>query len=192
MLGVSFVLEGISFPQALGQARRTAKAVDRESCGYVFATSNPTLRAVFAEDAAALIGILIAATGIGLHQLTGSAVPDAVGSILVGVLLGVVAVVLIDRNRRFLVGEVVRPEVRTEVLRRLLDREDVDRITYLHLEFVGPGKLYLVAAVDMTGDDVEHNLAVRLRRVERKLEEYDLIEEAVLTLAMPDEKSLLP
>jgi Co/Zn/Cd efflux system component len=99
---------------------------------------------------------------------------------------------LIDRNRRFLVGEEVRPEVRQDVLRKLLDRPDIDRITYLHLEFVGPGRLYLVASVDMAGNDVEHSLAVRLRQVERELEEHENIEEAVLTLATPDERSLLP
>jgi Co/Zn/Cd efflux system component len=99
---------------------------------------------------------------------------------------------LIDRNRRFLVGEEVRPEVRQDVLRKLLDRPDIDRITYLHLEFVGPSRLYLVASVDMAGDDVEHSLAVRLRQLERELEEHENIEEAVLTLATPDERSLLP
>jgi Co/Zn/Cd efflux system component len=139
-----------------------------------------------------LIGITIAIIGIALHQVTGSATPDAIGSILVGLLLAVVAVFLIDRNRRFLVGEEVRPEVRQDVLRKLLDRPDIDRITYLHLEFVGPGRLYLVASVDMAGDDVEHSLAVRLRQVERELEEHENIEEAVLTLATPDEPSLLP
>jgi hypothetical protein len=52
--------------------------------------------------------------------------------------------------------------------------------------------LYLVASVDMAGDDVEHNVAVRLRQVERELEEQENIEEAVLTLATPDEASLTP
>jgi divalent metal cation (Fe/Co/Zn/Cd) transporter len=157
---------------------------------HILNTSNPTLRAVFFEDAAALIGILLAVTGIVLHQVTGSAVPDAIGSILVGVLLGVVAVVLIDRNRRFLVGENVRPEMREAVLRGLLDRPEVERVTYLHLEFLGPSRLYLVAAIDMSGNDQEHELAVRLRGLERELEQADNIEEAVLTLATPDEASL--
>ncbi len=105
-------------------------------------------------------------------------------------LLGVVAVLLIDRNRRFLVGEAVPADVRQQVLAGLLERPEVDRVTYLHLEFVGPGRMYLVAAVDMSGDDVEHDLAIRLRRVERELEEEDDVEEAVLTLATPEERSL--
>ena len=190
VLAVAFVLEGISFTQAATEARRTAAERGRPVLDFILNTSNPTLRAVFAEDAAALVGILIAAGGVALHQVTGSAVPDAVGSILVGVLLAAVAVFLIDRNRRFLVGEPVRPELRARVLRGLLDRQDIDRVTYLHLEYVGPGRVYLVAAVDMVGDDVEHSLAVRLRSVERELEQHENIEEAVLTLATPDEVSI--
>ena len=192
VLAIAFVLEGISFIQAMTQARRMAAVRDRSVPSFVLNTSNPTLRAVVAEDAAALIGIAIATAGVALHQVTGSVIPDAIGSILVGVLLGIVAVVLIDRNRRFLVGETVTSEVRQKVLQNLLDRPDIDRITYLHLEYVGPDRLYLVASVDMAGDDVEHDLAVRLRRVERELEEFDAIEEAVLTLATPDEVSLTP
>jgi cation diffusion facilitator family transporter len=192
VLAVSFLLEGISFIQAATQARRLAGRRRRSVTDLVLNTSNPTLRAVFFEDAAALIGVAIATLGVALHQVTGSPTPDAIGSILVGVLLGVVAVVLIDRNRRFLVGEAVRPEVRQKVLQYLLARPDIDRITYLHLEFVGPDRLYLVASVDMVGDDVEHSVAVRLRQVERDLEQQEGIEEAVLTLATPDEASLQP
>jgi cation diffusion facilitator family transporter len=192
VLAIAFVLEGVSFIQATRHARRLAAARDSSVPNLVLNTSNPTLRAVFFEDAAALLGIVIATVGVALHQVTGSVIPDAIGSILVGVLLAVVAVVLIDRNRRFLVGEVVRPEVRRRVLRDLLGRPDIDRVTYLHLEFVGPGRLYLVASVDMAGDDVEHSVAVRLRQVERELEQQEGIEEAVLTLATPDEVSLLP
>ena len=192
VLAIAFVLEGVSFTQAFTQSRRKARELGRTVINFVLTTSDPTLRAVFAEDAAALIGILIAFTGIGLHQLTGSPVPDAIGSILIGLLLAVVAVFLIDRNRRFLVGETVRPEIRSTILTEMLERPDIDRITYLHLEFVGPARLYLVAAIDMAGDDVEHSLAIRLRQVERDLEEHDNIEEAVLTLATPEEESLTP
>ncbi|TWX37298.1 cation transporter [Frigoribacterium sp. ACAM 257] len=192
VLGVAFLLEGTSFLQALRQARGSARAGQVPTLRFVLRSSNSTLRAVFAEDAAALVGLLIAFLGIFLHQVTGSAVFDAVGSILVGVLLGVVALVLVDRNRRFLVGESPSDELETTVLERLLARPEIARVTYLHTEFVGPSRLYLVAAVDMTGDETEEHVAVALRRVERELEEHDVVEEAVLTLSTPDEPSLQP
>lgn len=190
VLGISFVLEGVSFTQALTQARRASRDLDRGVLDFVSNTSNSTLRAVFAEDAAALTGLLIAAAGIVLHQVTGSPTPDAVGSILVGVLLAGVAVFLIDRNRRFLVGQEVPSDLRNRVLRGLLERSEIDRVTYLYLEFVGPGRIFLVAAVDMSGDETEQHLAVRLRGVERELQQAENIEVAVLTLSTPDETAL--
>src|SRR5712671_1535252 len=105
VLAVSFVLEGISFLQSVRQARSEAESLQRDVLEHVMATSDPTLRAVFAEDSAALTGLVIAAAGLAAHQLTGSPVPDATGSILIGLLLGSVAVVLINRNRQFLIGE---------------------------------------------------------------------------------------
>ncbi len=190
VLAVAFVLEGISFLQSSKQARAGARTLGRRTLNHLWQTSNPTVRAVFAEDAAALIGLVIAFGGVGLHQITGSPVPDAIGSLLVGVLLGVVAVLLIERNLRFLVGQAVSPSIRGRMLESLLMRPEIDRITYLHLEFVGPSRIYLVAAIDLAGDDVEHHVAVRLRRIERELERDEDIEEAVLTLATPDEASL--
>jgi cation diffusion facilitator family transporter len=190
VLAVAFVLEGFSFVQAFRQTRKAARKLERRTLEQVLVSSDPTLRAVFAEDAAALVGLVIAFTGVFLHQVTGSPLPDAVGSIVVGVLLAVVAVVLIDRNRRFLAGQGVTPDIERSMGRQLLEHRDIARLTYLHLEFVGPRKLYLVAAVDLQGDHPEHEVAVVLRRIERELEDHETVEEAVLTLATPDESSL--
>ncbi|MGO4858687.1 cation diffusion facilitator family transporter [Arthrobacter sp. 2MCAF14] len=190
VLAISFVLEGASFIQAFRQARTSARQLERRTLEQVLKSSDPTMRAVFAEDSAALIGLLIAFLGIFLHQLTGSPLPDALGSIFVGILLGVIAVVLIDRNRRFLVGQGVTPELEKSMAIRVMEHPEIDRLTYLHLEFVGPRKVYLVAAVDITGDLREHEVAIALRRVERELEDEETVEEAVLTLATPDEPSL--
>ena len=110
----------------------------RDLLEHVLATSDPTLRAVFAEDAAALVGLVLAAIGLALAQWTGSSVPDALGSIAIGLLLGVVALILINRNRRFLVGQEVDPQVRTAAIEAILAQPEVDRVTYLRLEIVGP------------------------------------------------------
>jgi cation diffusion facilitator family transporter len=190
VLAVSFVLEGTSFLQSLRQAGPEAKAMDRDLLEHVFATSDPTLRAVFAEDAAALAGLVIAAVGLGLHEVTGSSTPDAIGSILVGLLLGVVAVVLINRNRRFLIGQEADPRVRSAAIKALLDLPEVARVTYLRLEIIGPKMISLVGDVDLTGDDPESHLAVRLRALEAKISESPVVVGAVLSLSAPDEPSL--
>jgi cation diffusion facilitator family transporter len=187
VLAIAFALEGISFLQAVRQLRAEAQRLDRDLLTHALETSDPTVRAVFAEDASALIGIVIAAAGIGLHELTGVAAWDAVGSILVGVLLGVVAVVLIDRNRRFLTGEPGSEDLREAALARIQQLPDVAAVRYLRLEFVGPKQLFLVASVDLTGDDVESSVARRLRRLERELETDPYVVVAVLTVSEPDD-----
>ena len=190
VLALAFVFEGVSFAQAYRQTAREAQRLDRDVLEHALATSDPTLRAVFAEDSAALIGLVVAGLGIFLHQVTGNAVYDAVASILVGVLLLVVAVILIQRNRRFLTGEEVDPELRRAAIERLRALPEVERIAYVHLEFVGPRKVLLVAAVDLAGDQPEGRLAYALRELEHRLEEDPLVVEAVLTLAASDEPSI--
>jgi cation diffusion facilitator family transporter len=190
VLAVSFVLEGISFLRSVRQARPAAQLLERDLLEQVIATSDPTLRGVFAEDSAALIGLVIAAGGLAARQLTGSAAPDAVGSILVGVLLGAVAVVLINRNRQFLVGEEADPRIRAAAIQSLLEDPEVARVTYLRLEIVGPRVVSVVGDVDLVGDASESNVAVRLRALEAKISASAAVAGAVLSLSAPDEPSL--
>ncbi|CAM3778978.1 cation diffusion facilitator family transporter [Isoptericola cucumis] len=192
VLGAAFVLEGISFLQATRQARAEAKKVEREVLHHVLVTSDPTLRAVFAEDAAALVGLVVAFGGVLAHQLTGSPVPDAVGSIVVGVVLAVVSLVLVDRNRRFLVGEAALPGTRDAVLAHLLEMPQVERVTYLRLEYVGPRSLYLVASVDLRGNEREESVARRLDELERAAVRSPAVAGAVFTVSVPEEPSLRP
>ncbi|TQF69147.1 cation diffusion facilitator family transporter [Rhodococcus spelaei] len=190
VLAIAFVLEGISFRQAFRQIRDEADDADRDLLEHALKTSDPTVRAVFAEDAAALIGLVIAFVGILLHQLTGSPIPDAIGSIAVGVLLAVIAVVLIDRNRRFLVGEEASGQLHHGGLEALLALAEVDRVTLLRMEYLGPRQVYLVAGVDLVGDFAEHTVAEILRDLEARLERHPHIVKAVLTLSTRDEASL--
>ncbi len=191
ILAIAFLLEGSSFVQASRQVHGASRRWGMHPLRFIDNTSNPTLRAVFFEDFAALLGLAMAGTGIGMHQLTGHAYWDAVGSIAVGVLLAFVAVYLMRRNMEYLLGE-GSAEMRARVLSGLCGHPAIDRVTYLHVEYVGPSRLFVVAAVDLTGDDAEPDLARRIRDVEREIEENDLIEDAVLTLAHPDEESLTP
>lgn len=190
VLGISFVLESVSLTQSLVKARKKAREFKRGLFDYIMNGSDTTLRAVVAEDMAAIAGLVIAVTGLALHQVTGKGVYDALGSILIGVLLAGVALVLIDRNRRFLLGEEAPKRVHRDVAKSLLDHKEIERITYLHIEFIGPAQLFIVAAVDLVGDAREDEVARRLRRLEKELEKNELIRVAILTLSVSDEPSL--
>ncbi|MDI9972565.1 cation diffusion facilitator family transporter [Rhodococcus sp. IEGM 1307] len=190
VLGVSFVLESISFQQAYRQLRAEAIAIDRDVLAHALRTSDPTTRAVFAEDAAALIGLVIAFLGVLLHQITGSAIPDEIGSILVGILLGVIALILIDRNRRFLIGEEASPALRQAGIEALEALPEVDRVTFLRMEYLGPRQAYLVASVDLVGDYAESRVAHTLRDLEARLERSSHVVRAILTLSTEDEPTI--
>lgn len=192
VLALAFVLEGISFLQARRHVRSAAARNERDLWTQLMRTSDPTVRAVFFEDAAALAGILIAAAGIIGHQVSGSAVPDAIGSILVGVLLGVVAIILIDRNRSFLVGEVADTRVWNAALDALLDQPEVERVTELRLSLVGPGQVFLSGAVDLVGNPDERSAAVQLAALERRLATRDEVVLALVSLADPEDEALRP
>ena len=187
VLAVAFVLEGISLFQATRQLRTEARSFDTDVLEYALQTSDPTVRAVFAEDSAALIGIVIAFIGILGHQLTGEVLWDAIGSILVGVLLGVVAVVLIDRNRQFLTGEPGSPRIHDALVTRLSGFPEVAAVRFLRPEFIGPKRLFVIASVDLVGDSAESSVAKTLRLLERRFEEEPYVAEAVLTVSEPDE-----
>ncbi|WP_052462471.1 cation diffusion facilitator family transporter [Nigerium massiliense] len=192
VLAAAFVLEGVSFLQARRQLKAGAEKAEVSPLHYLSHTSNPTLRAVFFEDAAALIGVLIAAAAMALHQVTGNPAWDAIGSILVGVLLGFVAVYLLSRNMAFIVGQVVDPAINRAALTWLVERPEVLHVTYLHLEYVGPQKVFLIGSVDLAGDDPESQAARELEALEDGLEQHPLIAKALLSLAEPGEAPLSP
>jgi cation diffusion facilitator family transporter len=167
VLVVAFVLEAISFAQASRQLSGEAKRFDRGLLEHVRLTSDPTTRAVFAEDAAALVGNVLAFVGIFLHQVTGSVVPDALASIGIGLVLAGVAFFLVERNRDFLVGEDIPPAGKQRIAEALAAWPGIVSVRDLAVSFTGPHELWVVARVDiddtLTGAQVE-DLAAGIER----------------------------
>jgi cation diffusion facilitator family transporter len=169
VLAVAFLLDLVSFLRARRQLRGEAQAMARGLLEHVRMTSDPTTRAVFAEDAAGLAGNVLAATGIALHQVTGSVIPDAVAAIGIGLVLGTVAVFLVERNRDFLVGQEVAPAGRERIRAFIAGWPGVVAVRRLNAIFTGPDEILVVARVDI--DDSLNGAAVErlVSGIEREL-----------------------
>jgi cation diffusion facilitator family transporter len=167
VLVFALVLEGISLVRALRQTKSDADSASQGVSGYVRTSRDPTTKTVVFEDSAAVAGVLLALIGVGLHQLTGSEAPDAVAAILIGVLLGVVAVGLWRDTRGLLIGEAALPEERDAIVDVLRRHPEVDEVIELMTMAMGPDSLLVAVRLDLAdgldSDDVEQ-LASELDR----------------------------
>ncbi|MCF2532365.1 cation diffusion facilitator family transporter [Yinghuangia soli] len=145
VLLVSAVLEGISWRQAHKQLKAEAARNDRTLARQLKRGSDPTAATVFLEDSAALIGLALALAALGLHAWTGSAVWDAVSSILIGLLLVAVAWRLATRNKALLIDESAPPNVLENVREGITSDPWVADAPEVTAVFVGP-RLLLVSA----------------------------------------------
>ena len=141
VLGVAALAEGTSLVRALRQSRAEALALGRGVREHLRLSKDPTVKVVVLEDGAAVVGLLLAAAGIGLHQLTGDHRWDAVASIAVGVLLAFVAYQLGHDTKELLLGEAAIPAEREAIRAAIDERPEVDEIVEVLTMAVGPHAL---------------------------------------------------
>jgi len=159
ILAISFVLDGASLIRAYRQIKREADSLDREFLEHLGLSSDPVGRAVFAEDAVAVAGNVIALIGIVWHQVTGSAIPDAIAALIISGGLGIVALDLARRNRDFLVGQEASPKVRAQLKALIARQPGITAVTELLVTFLGPRRMWVVARIDV--DDAMNGAAVK-------------------------------
>ena len=167
VLLVGILLEGTSF----GIAVRAAREVKGEATWWQFIrrTKNPELPVVVLEDLGALLGLVLALTGVGLSVVTGDARFDALGSIAIGALLGVIAVVLAIEMKSLIIGESAEA-VQLERIRASVDGiPDVVRIIHLRTQHLGPDHLLVGAKVEFDADLDFTTLTHRIDDVEARI-----------------------
>ncbi|HET7584095.1 MAG TPA: cation diffusion facilitator family transporter [Gemmatimonadaceae bacterium] len=111
VLGVAFLAEGTSWLIALRELRRAEGRRHRGWWKAFRMSKDPTVFTAIGEDTAALLGILVAATGIFLSERTGQTMYDGLSSIVIGVILAAMSVILAFESRNLLLGESADPEL---------------------------------------------------------------------------------
>jgi cation diffusion facilitator family transporter len=159
VLALAAVLEGISLRQAARQLKRETRRTHRSVRGYLLVPRDPTVNSVVLEDTAALIGIALAALGVGLHQLTGSAVYDGAASVAIGVLLLGVSVLLARGCEALLVGRQADPRLLKRVEDWIEAQDEVLDVVDLLTMVTGTDSVLLCMRVDfedgLSGADLE-------------------------------------
>ena len=113
ILFASFFIESATLIIAFRELR---KKNERAGIWDIISSGDPSTLAVLFEDGVAVLGVMIAFVSILLTELTGRNYWDATGSIVIGALLGVVAIVLIVKNRRYLIGATMPKNLSTEII----------------------------------------------------------------------------
>jgi cation diffusion facilitator family transporter len=172
-LGVAFVAEGTSFVRAYWQVRGEARQRQEEVLHHVQSSPDITVKVALFEDSAAMVGLVFAAIGVTLRQVTGSPVWDGGASIAIGVLLIAVAVKLGMDSREMLIGRAANPEMERVIREVIESRPGVDALLELLTMHMGPDSLIVAARValkDELGADETEDLADEVdRRLSEKL-----------------------
>ena len=145
ILVLAIIAESFSFRTAIKESNQV-----RGSQGWIAFIRHakaPELPIVLLEDFAALIGLVLALGGVGLTILTGDPLFDAIGTIAIGVLLILVAIILGIETKSLLVGEGASPVDASQIRDAINAHPDVEALIHMKTLYLGPDELLVGAKV---------------------------------------------
>ena len=147
VLLVALVLDGLSRLVAVRTLRRQAERRGVTLRELIRESPDPTVVTVYLEDGIDVLGAALALLALTLHRVTGSALPDALATIAIGLMLGFVALRLTGRNRQLLTNQAVPDRYIVELRRRLVEMPGIAGVATLSAVYLGPGEVLVTAEV---------------------------------------------
>ncbi|TDB96761.1 cation diffusion facilitator family transporter [Actinomadura sp. 7K534] len=173
VLALAAVLEGTSWLRAVYQARMETRRNRRGLLEHVRRSPDVTFKAALFEDSAAMIGLLFAAGGLILREITGSDFWDGLGSVLIGVLLAGLAFAIGRESTVLLIGRAADPAAQREIRAEILGSHGVTGLAELLTMHFGPEQLLVAAKVnfsdDISADEAEDVAGEIDRRLRERL-----------------------
>ena len=149
VLAIGALLDGWSLRTTLRSGRSAKGLMSWRQ--LVRVTKAPELIVIFLEDLGALIGISIAAIGVGLATITGVVVWDAIASIAIGLLLMAIGLVVNRETQSLLLGESATAEMETRIRDAIATTAGIDGVVNLRTIHLGPDDLVIAAAITVDG-----------------------------------------
>jgi cation diffusion facilitator family transporter len=181
VLGVAIVLESFSLRTAVHESQPHRGGLSWWQ--FIRRTKTPELPVVLLEDIGALCGLGLAIVGLGLAVATGETRYDAIGSISIGLLLGVIAVVLAVEMKSLLIGESAEPDVDAKIRAAIESTPEVRTVIHLRTLQLGPEELLVATKVDIDAPSIA-GLASSIDAVESRIRAA--VPDATLIYVEPD------
>ena len=145
VLGAAIIMESFSLRTAVIESN---KIRGKQSwVKFIRHAKSPELPVILLEDLAALIGLVLAFGGVGLTVLTGDAIWDAIGTLAIGGLLVLVAIVLGLETSSLLVGEGATAEDTSKIRKALTGTAGVESVIHMKTLYLGPDELMVGAKI---------------------------------------------
>lgn len=165
ILVVAIVLESFSLRTAVRESNHVRQP-GTSWWRFIRGTKQPELPVVLLEDVGALIGLCFALGGVITAHVTDDARWDAVGSISIGLLLIVIAIVLVVEMKSLLIGESASAEMREAIIAAIESSAHVDALIHIRTEHIGPDEILVGAKIEYSSSLSADQLVAALNATE--------------------------
>jgi cation diffusion facilitator family transporter len=169
VLVFAIIAESFSFRTAIKESNPLRGNLSWKE--FVRRAKAPELPVVLLEDLGALVGLILALLGVGLALLTGDGVWDGIGTICIGVLLVLIAVVLAIETKSLLLGESAGLEETQRIEAAIVDGDTVTRVIHMRTLHLGPEELLVAAKIAVQHDDTATEVARAIDAAESRIRE---------------------
>ncbi|MEU2395859.1 cation diffusion facilitator family transporter [Streptomyces sp. NPDC007369] len=169
VLVFAIIAESFSFRTAIKESNEIRGGLTWRQ--FVKRAKAPELPVVLLEDLGALVGLVLALFGVGLALLTGDGVWDGIGTLAIGILLILIAIVLAVETKSLLLGEAAGLEEIEKIEAAVVDGETVTGLIHMRTLHLGPEELLVAAKVAVRHDESAATVAAAIDAAEARIRE---------------------
>ncbi|MFI1831581.1 cation diffusion facilitator family transporter [Streptomyces sp. NPDC020412] len=163
----AIVAEAFSFRTAIKESNTLRGAQSWKE--FVRRAKAPELPVVLLEDLGALIGLVLALAGVSLALATGDGVWDGIGTLCIGTLLILIALVLAVETKSLLLGESANTADLRKIEEAVVDGASVTRLIHMRTLHLGPEELLVAAKIAVRHDNTATEVAAAINAAEERI-----------------------
>jgi cation diffusion facilitator family transporter len=165
----AIIAESFSFRTAIKESN--AVRGDQSWVQFIRRSKSPELPVIVLEDLGALVGLVLALFGVAMAVITGDGTWDGIGTLAIGVLLAIIAVILAIETKSLLIGEGAGPEIEKQILGALESTPEVSRVIHMRTLHLGPEEILVAAKIAVEHDDTAAEVARGINEAEQRIRE---------------------